>query len=507
MVDDDPATRELLITALELDGHPVVAVESGEEALEHLRRHPVGAVLLDRTMPGTDGLEVLRAIRADRDTSLVPVLLVTGVDDAHERVAGLDVGADDYVIKPFDPDEVVARVRAHLRGHRAWVDRLTATVEHRRAVLARAAEQAGSAATAREAAAALCQAVVSVPEVDGAQLVEVGATHRDVLGAAGIDGFRLVTLAERTDLVDDLARGLLRGPRVAELPDRIVFFVPVSAAGQTLGALIVTGDRAARGAAADALLALSIDFAALAGGVLAEPLRTSLVRARARRRVRAIVEDRSFTPVFQPVVRLADGAVVGHEALTRFDEHVEPERVFVDAARLGAGLELEEATLDAALDAAREQPQGLWLALNVTPTMILDETRLGHLLERADRAAVVLEISELEPVLDYRALLDAIDTLAVTVQLSVDDAGSGFASLAHILALDARYVKLDKSWVHGLDHDPAKRALVAGLQNFAMETGASLIAEGIETPAQLAATQSLGIAYGQGFLLGEPVAF
>ena len=76
--------------------------------------------------------------------------------------------------------------------------------------------------------------------------------------------------------------------------------------------------------------------------------------------------------------------------------------------------------------------------------------------------------------------------------------------LAHILALRAQYVKLDRSWIQGIETEPAKRALVAGLQGFAAETGASLIAEGIETAAQLDAVRALGIAYGQGYLLGRP---
>ena len=87
---------------------------------------------------------------------------------------------------------------------------------------------------------------------------------------------------------------------------------------------------------------------------------------------------------------------------------------------------------------------------------------------------------------------------------ALGDAGAGFASLAHVLALRASYVKIDRSWVHGIEHDPAKRALVAGIRNFASETGAAVIAEGIETDAELDTVTALGIELGQGFLLGRP---
>ena len=173
---------------------------------------------------------------------------------------------------------------------------------------------------------------------------------------------------------------------------------------------------------------------------------------------------------------------------------------------VGVGADLEQATLGAAVDAARHQPEGCWLALNVTPSLLLGAVDLETVLQAAGRQDVVLEISEMEPVADYDALHGAIDDLGAAVQISVDDAGAGFASLAHILALRARYVKLDKSWIQGIEVEPPKQALVAGLQGFAAETGASLIAEGIETPEQLEAVRSLGIAYGQGYLLGRPGA-
>ena len=221
-------------------------------------------------------------------------------------------------------------------------------------------------------------------------------------------------------------------------------------------------------------------------------------------RIGGIVRDRAFRCVFQPIVDLATRDVVGHEALTRFDGGADPAEVFATASRLGIGGDLERATLGLAVDGARRQAPGTWLALNVTPTLLLGHTGLDLILRRTGRDDLVLEISEMEPVHDYAALLAAIDALDASVQISVDDAGAGFASLAHILALRARYVKLDKSWIAGIDVEPAKRALVAGLQGFAAETGAALIAEGVETRAQLDAVCDLGITYGQGYLLGRP---
>jgi EAL domain-containing protein (putative c-di-GMP-specific phosphodiesterase class I) len=90
------------------------------------------------------------------------------------------------------------------------------------------------------------------------------------------------------------------------------------------------------------------------------------------------------------------------------------------------------------------------------------------------------------------------------VRLSVDDAGAGFASLRHVVDLHPHFLKLDRSWVAGIDHDHARQALVAGLVGFAAQTGTEMIAEGIETFEEKHILERIGVRYGQGYLLGRP---
>lgn len=505
VVDDDPGVRDLLATTLRLEGHEVVAVADGATALERLRTETVDVVLLDRRLPGMDGLEVLAAIRADPELTLVPVVLVTALDDPDATVEGLDRGADDYVTKPFVPEEMAARVRAHLRGQRAWVERLTATVTRRRSVLATAAAAAGGVRSLPGAARALCDGLLAEPALAGIEIVEVAGGRMHRLGAAGRPGLGLLHLADAADDLLAIQQGLPDGPRQIDLPDHVVTAAPVRDGIAGLAVVVAVGNPTVRSGAADALLALTIDAASTTAGVLTEPLRASHLRADAREHIQRIVRDRAFHPVFQPIIDLNAGTVVCHEALSRFDGGLDPAEVFGTALRLGVGAQLEQATLHASVEAAaRHQPPGCSLALNVTPSLLLGSVDLDVVLDIAGDRELVLEISEMEPVTDYGALRRAIQDLGATVRISVDDAGAGFASLAHILALEAQYVKLDKSWVQGIDVDPARRALVAGLQSFARETGAVLIAEGVETETQLDVIRHLGIAYGQGWLLGMP---
>lgn len=113
IVDDEPAVRSALDRALRLDGYEVTLAADGREALDALADTRQDAVILDVAMPGVDGLEVCRRLRDAGDRT--PVLMLTARDAIDDRVAGLDAGADDYLVKPFHADELSARVRALLR--------------------------------------------------------------------------------------------------------------------------------------------------------------------------------------------------------------------------------------------------------------------------------------------------------------------------------------------------------------------------------------------------------
>ena len=113
LVDDDAPIRRMLERTLTAEGYDVTAAADGGAALAAVERNMPDAIVLDVTMPGLDGLAVTRRLRAKG--LRVPILLLTARDAVHERVAGLDAGADDYLVKPFDVDELSARVRALLR--------------------------------------------------------------------------------------------------------------------------------------------------------------------------------------------------------------------------------------------------------------------------------------------------------------------------------------------------------------------------------------------------------
>ncbi|MFF9622218.1 response regulator transcription factor [Streptomyces griseosporeus] len=113
LAEDDRAIRHALERALTLEGYQVTAVADGVEALAQAHKSPPDVLVLDVMMPGIDGLQVCRVLRAEGDRT--PILMLTALVETADRIAGLDAGADDYVVKPFDVEEVFARLRALLR--------------------------------------------------------------------------------------------------------------------------------------------------------------------------------------------------------------------------------------------------------------------------------------------------------------------------------------------------------------------------------------------------------
>jgi DNA-binding response OmpR family regulator len=115
VVEDDPDIVELIDHYLRAEGFEVEAVGDGRRALERLRAAAYQVVILDLQLPGADGLSVCAELRRDKRTRALPVIMLTARGDEADRVVGLEVGADDYVVKPFSPKELVARVRALMR--------------------------------------------------------------------------------------------------------------------------------------------------------------------------------------------------------------------------------------------------------------------------------------------------------------------------------------------------------------------------------------------------------
>jgi PAS domain S-box-containing protein len=239
--------------------------------------------------------------------------------------------------------------------------------------------------------------------------------------------------------------------------------------------------------------------------VIAPARETERRRAAAHRQIEAVIAQRAFRPVFQPIIELSTRRTVGFEALTRFDDGSRPDETFAAAVDCGLGIELETVTLEAALQRARLLPAGAWLSLNVSPSLVAEGTTLGRVLASRNRT-IVLEITEHEAIPEYGPLREAVLRLGSDIRLAVDDAGAGVANFNHLAELRPHILKIDIGLVRGVHADVGRQAVVAGLVHFAASAGCQVIAEGIETDAELASVRGLGVTLGQGYLLARPAA-
>jgi EAL domain-containing protein (putative c-di-GMP-specific phosphodiesterase class I) len=226
------------------------------------------------------------------------------------------------------------------------------------------------------------------------------------------------------------------------------------------------------------------------------------------RRIDEVVRTGELTIAFQPVVNALDMRVVGVEALARFggDPLITPLQWFTDAELVDRALQLDLLAVRSTLSAAVDLPPDVYVAVNVSPATFASPALFSELRStpiRPDR--LVLEVTEHSSIEDYAPLIETRMRLrAHGIRLAVDDAGAGYASFRHIVALAPDIIKIDRAIVSGVDKDPARSALVAAVVMFGHGSGATIVAEGVETRYELACLARLGVDTVQGHLTGVP---
>ena len=216
----------------------------------------------------------------------------------------------------------------------------------------------------------------------------------------------------------------------------------------------------------------------------------------------------TFSFHFQPIVDLQRGSAVGFEALARFSvdgSRVAPNLVFDAAGTFGRRLELEEKVLSEAIAAKCLLPPNCFLSVNVGPGYLLTDRFDRLIAEASSLRGVVFEITEDEVISDYTVLQRKLALIRDRGGFAaVDDAGSGYSSLKHIMEIRPNFIKLDRSFVNGCHTEPAKAVLIDMIGKAANRLDAWIIAEGIENADELDQLIRLTVPLGQGFYLARP---
>jgi EAL domain-containing protein (putative c-di-GMP-specific phosphodiesterase class I)/DNA-binding response OmpR family regulator len=536
IADDDEDVQRLLTLYVRPLDCDVLTARDGEAALAIAQSRLPDLVLLDVMMPKRSGWEVCQALKAVQRTSHIAVVLVTGRGDVKDRLTGLQLGADDYLVKPFNRDEVVKRIAALLqRKHRDT---------HSTGDLAKSSEsmlfdRASGLPTmpmvlARLKEMLIEQSEIGIVYVDIEQFESIEAEYgwaffdeflrcageavagesrtrfpKAIVAANLVGGssFYIFFESRGTDLRQEAAFDLMandvREKLIAAMRERfpnmqqgqIGFFVGAARIDYRpqirLERQVYQGMQTAGDAVRDA-----------------EQQR----KKQLTRELRDIIRRKKVTTLFQPIVWAQKSTVFGYEVLTRGlpnSSFRNSDVLFGFAREAKLAWALETVALEAALKRLRSfELDGKKFLLNLEAEMFEEsEFRIHEMVSffSEHRGNFVFELTERAAIEDYavfRRLLDEFREKGIEV--AIDDAGSGYASLEAIAALAPDYLKITKGLVSTLADEPIKQDLVKMLVDLAGKIGAKTLAEGLETVEEYEWCRDLGIDLLQGYYLAHP---
>ena len=558
VVDDVPENIHELIDALK-DDYRIRVAASGARALEIMQEAtPPDLVLLDVVMPGMDGYEVCRRLRATPVGNRTPVIFITVLGATQDKVKGFELGGADYITKPFDIDEVRARIRTHLELAR--LRRFLEDLVAQRTTMIQVSEEKYRTLAHRDALTGLANRVLFAEMLDHAILHASRGQEEFGLLYLDLDDFKTINESLGHSLGDRLLAEVGRRLQ-ALLPgnDAIAHFggdefniilenaedMPIDLAAQRIidalaepfqlgehrvyaGTSVGIALYPADGLTAEALQS-NADAAlhqakAQGRGVLCffSPEMTQ----RAKHRLLLEVELRQALSKgelclhYQPQVDLISGAIIGLEALVRWQH---PQRglilpgEFIDLAE-ASGLVvplgdwvLAEACrqIKAWADAGAAPPR---VAVNISAVQLsrgrlVDSVRAALAASGIVPSQLELEITESFVMVDRdRSFQSLAELKAMGVCLSIDDFGTGYSSLGYLQQLEVDRLKVDISFVRDMTSNSGNASIVRAIIALGHSLGLEIVAEGVEEMGQARYLRSMQCDFIQGYLLARPMS-
>lgn len=537
IADDDEEVALLLKTFLRPLDCEIVTARDGEEALALAQTRLPDAVLLDVIMPKRSGWEVCQALKAVQRTSRIGVILVTGRGDVKDRLTGLQVGADDYLVKPFNRDEVVKRVQTVL--DRVREARTLEGAAGRTAIEAMLLDRATGLPSLplvvdRIKEMLIEQSEIGIIFIDIEQFESIEAEY----GWAFFDEMLAhVGHVISSEVKVKFTNALVTCHRVGGSS----FYVFYETRGQDLSEENAS-ERMANGLRQKLIDATRARFANLQAGQIgffvgstridyrpqirlerqiyagmqtaADAVRDAEQQRKKQltRELRDIIRRKRVTTLFQPIVRAKDSTVFGYEILTRGpagSSFRNSDMLFSFAREAKLAWALEAIALEGALKRLKQVDLlDRKFLLNLEAEMFEEsEFRIHEMVSffSEHRGHFVFELTERAAIADYAVFRELLNEFRDKgIEVAIDDAGSGYASLEAIAALAPDYLKITKSLVSTLAQEPIKQDLVKMLIELAGKINAKTLAEGIETQEEYETCRDLGIDLIQGYYFAHP---
>lgn len=542
IVDEDRGTRLALRKLMEADGCAVVEADNGTDAVDACIRTAPDLILMDAVMPGLDGFAACARIKTQPRMAATPILMITALDDAMAIENTLAAGATDYIPRPINFGLLRKRVSRLLNAHKAdkerwrlaYVDELTGLSNR----LAFRESLAALLAPARESATELAVLFLDMDRFKiandtlghdtGDLLIRAVAARivqclhpDDLIARLGGDEFGIV-LKNPTgrDMVANTANRLCEA--LAEpftfLEKEVFLGASIGIAmypkdGDTLGDLIKNADTAMYQAKAEKGGRYRFYRHDMASAVAA--------RLDIERDLRRALDRDEFELHYQPQVDSATGRVIGLEALIRWHHPdrgmVSPLEFIPIAEETGLIIPIGQWVLVQACAAAaklkRNFGQDILMAVNICGKQLLQPGFLESVhaaLKNGGLAAsgLELEITESSLIENFNEVVSVTrDIKEAGISLSVDDFGTGYSSLSYLSRLPIDLVKIDRAFVRNLPDDTVNANLIKAIVAMTSNLGMQVLAEGVETEAQVAALREMGCSLMQGFLWSRPLPY
>jgi diguanylate cyclase (GGDEF)-like protein len=548
-IDDEPIMTDLIGAYLADAGYAkVISVNTSTTALDDIRREQPSLLLLDLMMPGVSGFDILRAVRRDLELRFLPVIVLTAANDPATKLKALGYGATDFLAKPVDASELALRVRNSL-AFKAYQDRLAnidavTGLPNRNLMLRRIAgvlQQSQRAGT-----------VFALLQIELDRFKEINDTF-----GAGVSDELLRSIGQRLDSC------IREGDMVSRLSDRdastlarvggheftvLLPMLPTAAAAENASRrLLAEMAKPFTVAGHEIVVTASIGIASFPGdGKTADALLTHAgtamsqakdlggnqfafysadLNAYSQKRVtlgaqlrRALARD-EFRLHFQPKVSIASGRITGAEALVRWQHPdlglLSPDRFIPLAQELGLIADIGTWVLQQACAQCRAWEMSGVTGLHVSVNVAQPQLRQGAIVTALTEALRAFPLSSTRLVLELTEsmLIDSsngvrntlADLRAMGALISIDDFGTGYSSLSYLKRFPVDEIKIDKSFVAELPENQADVAIIKAVVTLAHSMGMSVVGEGVETAAQLAALADLGCDEYQGYLCSRPV--
>ncbi len=556
IVDDEPDNFDVIEALLSKQNYQLYYVASGQEAIETLETFQPDLILLDVMMPGMDGIEVCRRIKAMPRWEAVPIIVVTALTSKKDLAQCLTAGADDFISKPVNRLELAARVRSMLRIRQQYQrlatfnTRLEAIVQQRTAQLQTMIFQDAlttlpSRAFLLQKLAEIVQAgeslfVVMSLDCDQFKLVNGSFGHAvgnqlliaisdrlrqyrcpgDVLARMGEDEFCfLLRQIENETVLESYIQTILRSFDAPFLVANCEIFITVCI-GVALSndtdrqpeELLQNADTAMYQAKLRGKSSYQI-FDRHMGLAMLDRLRLEYDLQRA-------LEQQEFILHYQPIVNLKTQKVAGFEALVRWQHPskglVAPGEFIPCMEETGLIVPVGMVVLKQACQQLRAWQQRGWTELTMSVNLSVRQFACPTLLADIDRvlAETSVNSANLKLEITESAIMDNAEmAIALTkklrsrhIQISIDDFGTGYSSLGYLHRFPVDNLKIDRSFVNQTQLKNRNYHVVDTIVALSKQLGLSVIAEGIETLQQLEWLQDLGCEFGQGYFFSKPLA-